>query len=234
MKYINKIDHRYYDQGDYFDKNIHLFNNFGNSFQKYRITNVLRLYKPKKNEKLLDLGCGWGTFCFILASQCKQLVGIDFSKKSIDLCNKELKKSNYKNIRFIKADAKKTGLATESFDVIIAADLFEHLYPKDSDKVITECSRVLKKGGKLVIWTPHRGHILEILKNHNIILKKDISHVSYKSMKYFIQTLHKNGFRIKKMYYVESHLPVFHLLERLLLRYLPLLRRRIAILAEKI
>ena len=109
----------------------------------------------------------------------------------------------------------------------------EHLYPEISEKVLDECRKLLKKEGKLVIWTPNRGHILEILKNNNIILKRDVSHVDYKSMDNLLTSLHKRDFSVRKSYYAESHIPVFRILERLLIPVLPLLRRRIAILAEK-
>ena len=81
------------------------------------------------------------------------------------------------------ADARSTGLEPGSFDVVVAADLFEHLYPEDSAAVVTEAFRVLAPGGRFAIWTPSRSHVFEILKNHDILLKRDVSHVDYKSMK---------------------------------------------------
>jgi hypothetical protein len=93
---------------------------------------------------------------------------------------------------------------------------------------------LLKKGGKLVIWTPYQGHILEILRKYNIILKRDVTHVNFKPMEFILDELNKRHFTIKKSYYVESHIPLFRNLEKLLLRFLPIMRRRIAILAEKV
>jgi len=203
------------------------------SFQQYRIAKVLEIYTPGKDEQVLDLGCAQGTFCFALAPLCRQITGVDYSSKTIDVCNMLLQKSPYSNIQFVCADAQHTGLKSESYDTIISADLFEHLYPEVSEKVLDECKRLLKKGGKLVIWTPHRGHILEILKNNNIILKRGIGHVDYKSMDRLLGSLLKRNFSIQKAYYAESHIPVFRVLERLLISVLPLFRRRIAILAEK-
>jgi len=228
------MDKEYYDKSKYFDKRAKVFADLENPFQKYRISKVLQLYTPSKEERVLDLGCGWGTFCFIVAPLCRQVTGLDFSQKSIDLCNRLLGEKNFSNIKFICADAQDTGLESESYNVIICADLFEHLYHKISEKVLDECRRLLKKKGKLIIWTPHRGHILEILKNNNIILKKDVSHVNYKSMNYLIKNLTMRNFLIKKSYYVESHIPFFRSIERLFMRFLPIMRRRIAILAEKI
>ena len=224
----------YYDGDGYFDETIETHVDLlKGCFQKYRISKVLEIYSPGKDEHVLDLGCALGTFCFALAPLCKRITGVDYSKKAIKLCNKFLETSEYCNIKFVCADAQNTWLAPESYDVIICADLLEHLYPEVSEKVLDECRRLLKKRGKLVIWTPHRGHILEILKNNNIILKRAISHVDYKSMARLLASLDKRNLSIRKAYYVESHIPVFRVLERLLIPVLPMMRRRIAILAEK-
>jgi cyclopropane fatty-acyl-phospholipid synthase-like methyltransferase len=227
------IGKEYYDDSAYFDSQTSTFMDLDNPFQQYRISNVLRIYTPQKNERVLDLGCGWGTFVIMLAPLCKEVVGLDFSSKSIDLCNQFLEKEQKKNVKFVCADAADTGLEAGSFDLIISADLFEHVYPEDFERIIDECQRLLRPGGKLSIWTPHRGHILEILKNNDIILKRDIAHVDYKSMGGMIVSLKKKGFAIRKSYYAESHVPILRTIEKLLLRIIPIFRRRIVILAEK-
>ena len=83
------------------------------------------------------------------------------------------------------------------------------------------------------MWTPNRGHILEVLKNRDIILKRDISHVDYKSMEEMERLLTAAGFEIEKAYYAESHIPGLRVAEGLLQTVVPLLRRRIAVLGRK-
>ncbi len=229
-----KITQDFYDESDYFEEVESIADLLKSLFQKYRITNVKRIYSPNRQERVLDLGCALGTICFALAEECKEIIGIDYSHKAIEIANRLLKNSTYRNVKFICSDAQYIkDLESQSIDVIICADLFEHLYPEASEKVLDESKRLLKKDGKLVIWTPHRGHILEILKNNNILLRKDISHIGYKSMNYFLSHLQKRNFSILKAYYVESHIPLFRIVERLLLPILPIMRRRIAILASK-
>ena len=84
-----------------------------------------------------------------------------------------------------------------------------------------------------MIWTPHRGHILEKMKSNNILLKRDPAHVDYKSMRIIVDELEKRRFKVIKKYFTESHLPLWNLIEKIGLPFIPLLRRRIAILAEK-
>lgn len=228
-----KIDADYYDKSDYYEENLERFSDLNDPFQRYRIRNILKLYTPQKGETLLDLGCGWGTLSFVLSPYCQRIVGIDFSQKSVDICNRLLQKKNLPNVTFQKADATKTNFPDDTFDVIVSADLFEHIYPQDYELMIAECRRILKKDGKLVIWTPHRGHFLEIMKNNNIIFKKDISHVDYKSMATLTGSIERTGMKVIKSYYASGHVPVVNLLETLFAPIFPFMRRRIAVLAQK-
>ena len=137
------------------------------------------------------------------------------------------------NVAFICADAGDTGLPAASADLVVAADLFEHLYPEDSARVAAEAWRILRPGGRFAVWTPHRGHILEILKNNRILLSPDPTHVDYKSMERTTGLLRDAGFDVRRAYYAESHLWGLRVAERLLGRWIPLLRRRIAVLGIK-
>ena len=228
------IDKEHYDSSAYFEgKHASHLTDLNSSFQRYRIAKVTGIRPPNLEDRVVDLGCGWGTFCFALAGQVSEVVGIDFSRKSIGLCEEILSRTGQKNVRFVQADAGDTRLPADTFDLVIAADLFEHLYPEDSKRVAAEAFRILAPAGHFVTWTPHRGHILEIMKNNNFILKNDVTHVDYKSMTQMKALLAGAGFKIEKAYYAESHLPGLQVLERSLQSFLPLLRRRIAVLGRK-
>lgn len=229
-----RIDREYYDRSDYFEGEAAHLQDMESPFQRYRVRKVLEIYRPGPEERVLDLGCGWGTFGFALAPEVQMVVGVDFSERSIALCRERLSHTGFDNLRFLHADAGDTGLEPDSFDVALAADLLEHLYPEDSDRVVRETHRVLRRGGRFAIWTPHRGHVLEILKNNRIFLKPDPTHVDYKSMHRLREMLQDAGFVIEKAYYAESHLPGLRDLERALMSFVPLFRRRIAVLARKV
>jgi len=199
----------------------------------YKLKKVFKLYSPGKNERVVDLGSAWGAFSFELAPYCKQTIGVDFSETAAKYCMKRLRSEKLANLSFVCADAQNTGLKPDSIDSIFCSDLVEHLYPNQFLNMLDECKRILKPKGKLVIWTPHRGHILEKMKNNDIILKRDPAHVDYKSMSLIVAELKSRGFAIEKNYYTESHLPVWKYIEKVGLPFIPLLRRRIAILAEK-
>jgi 2-polyprenyl-3-methyl-5-hydroxy-6-metoxy-1,4-benzoquinol methylase len=229
----DRIDRGYYNRSDYFEGGTTHLTDLDSRFQRYRIAKVREIYDPRAGARVVDLGCGWGTFGFTLAPAVAEVVGVDFSERSVALCERRLQADPMPNLRFVCADAGATGLEGGKWDLVIAADLFEHLYPEDSERVVREAHRLLKPGGRFSIWTPHRGHILEVIKNRNILLEADPTHVDYKSMGRLCAMLENAGFTIVRAYYSESHLPGLRLLERALQRWVPLLRRRIAILARK-
>lgn len=226
-----RIGREFYDSTDYFE-GAHLVDP-ESRFQRYRVAKVLEIHRPGPQDRVVDLGCGWGTFDFALADDVGSIIGVDFSERAIAFCERRLVEEPHANVRFLRADAGDTGLEGGAYDVVLAADLFEHLYPDDSARVAREAFRILRPGGRFVTWTPHRGHILEILKNHDILLKRDISHVDYKSMRDMKELLTGAGFRIERAYYAESHLPGLRVVERALQTVIPLLRRRIAVLGRK-
>ena len=226
---------KYYDESDYYtsEASVKQLADINTFFQRYRLSKILEIYAPGKDEKVLDLGCGWGTLEKALAPRVKEITGVDYSAKSVEVCQRAFQGSEYKNVSFLRADASATGLEAGAYDTIICADLVEHLYPEVFEKTLEECRRLLKPGGRLVIWTDCRDGLLTILREHDFLLAKDHSHVDYKTLEGMKASLARLGFETQKAYYAESHIPVFSFFERLLIPYLPLARRRIAVLASK-
>ncbi|MEQ9569233.1 MAG: methyltransferase domain-containing protein [Longimicrobiales bacterium] len=227
------IDRAWYDSSTYFDGDTAHLVDLDSPFQRYRVERVLAIATPSPEDRVVDLGCGWGTFEWVLGGRVQEMVGVDFSERSIELCRERLARDPLPAVRFVRADAGDTGLEGGAYDLVICADLFEHLYPDDSARVAREAFRLLRPGGRFSVWTPHRGHILEVLKNNRILLKPDPSHVDYKSMERLRALLGNAGFEIERAYYAPSHLPGLRTLERAVQRVVPFLRRRIAVLGRK-
>ena len=223
----------YYDNSDYFNGARYNFADEKGGFNEYITRNVLKIYYPNKDEKILDIGCGWGNISIALQKEKFDMTSLDYSLEAIKLCKDTAKKLNLDSTKFICRDATNTGLESGSVDVVFCGDLVEHLYPKVYEELLRETYRILRKGGKFIIYTPNPQHIFEMFRRHNIILKKAVSHVDYKTMDRLITSLNKNDFSIKKSFYIESHIPVFNKIEKLFMSSLSIFRRRNAVLAIK-
>ena len=107
---------------------------------------------PKGNS-LLDVGAGQCKF----KDNCKHLKYI-----SQDLCKYDgidEGKWDYNNID-IKSDITKIPLKSKSIDAVLCTDVFEHI--PDAVKAVKEITRLLKKGGKLIISTPFSCNIHQL------------------------------------------------------------------------
>lgn len=108
----------------------------------------------KKGKNLLDLGCGQGVFLARLVREYGvKGTGVDISKKSIEFANKTY--SN-KSLKFINSDINKLPFRSSCFDYVVSFDVLEHI--KDQEKAVNEMVRVLKKGGKILIYTLNRNY----------------------------------------------------------------------------
>ena len=105
-----RIDKDYYDSSDYFEgKAAHLLDS-SSRFQRYRVSRVTEIYHPRREDRVIDIGCGWGTFSFALADEVAEVVGVDFSGKSVEICNQRLTENPKQNLRFLCTNASSTGL----------------------------------------------------------------------------------------------------------------------------
>jgi ubiquinone/menaquinone biosynthesis C-methylase UbiE len=122
--------------------------NLSNIYHKHRQKNSLELLNPKKDEIILDAGCGIGEFTKRIAKKCLKVYGVDVSEIVI----KKAKKNSPKNCIFRQGDLENLNFSNQFFDKIISIETIEHvLHPT---KVLKEFNRLLKKEGKLVICIP--------------------------------------------------------------------------------
>ena len=98
--------------------------------------------KKKANERLLDLGCGNGSF--LLRARCAgwDVVGLDPDPKAVEVaCSQGL------DVRL--GDLGTLDPSIEQFDVITLAHVIEHVH--HPAKVLEACYRLLRTGGFLWI-----------------------------------------------------------------------------------
>ncbi len=101
--------------------------------------------------KVLDVGCGGGLLSNFLALEGHQVTGIDLSQSSLDIARKY---DRTKSVSYRQANAYELPYQKESFDVVCATDVLEHV--EDPKRLISEASRVLNPRGLFFFHTFNR------------------------------------------------------------------------------
>lgn len=104
----------------------------------------------KEGERVLDLGSGSGTDAFIAALKAGEkgkVVGIDMTDEQLEKARKLGEK--FQNISFRQGYIEALPVEDESFDVVISNGVIN--LSAEKEKVFGEISRVLKRGGRMVI-----------------------------------------------------------------------------------
>ena len=229
------IDRNYYDRSYYAKHLSRLAKN--DRFTRVKIRRILSLLLPRKNELILDLGSGVGTIMIALTQAGITALGLDYSWKSLVLARENFRTDSPGSpFRGICCDGRSICLKENSLDGIAAVDFTEHLDDAFLAATLSEAYRILKKGGRLALYTPSVTHLFEKLKKHNILLKEDVSHIGLRSMQDYLMVLRKTGFSTSEFYFEPTHIPLFNLLEMLVM-HAPMIgglaKRRICIRAVK-
>lgn len=128
--------------------------------RKFRTSIALPYVNPES--KICDVGCGLNPYFIKQLSKnlINKPVGIDKTIDSNLASGIELRQADFEHF---------LPVAENEFDVITMLAVIEHLY--DYAKVIADCFRGLKSGGRIILTTPspRSKPILELLANLKII-----------------------------------------------------------------
>jgi ubiquinone/menaquinone biosynthesis C-methylase UbiE len=112
---------------------------------------IVEEFRPSlADARMLDLGVGAGRTTAHFAEAAKEYVGVDFSSKMIDACERRFAQKLGPSLTFMRSDARDlSALGSESFDFVLFSFNGLDTVGGDEDrlKVLREVHRVLREGG---------------------------------------------------------------------------------------
>ena len=106
-----------------------------------------RVAEQKKLGRVLELGCGNGTYSELIAPQASRVLATDYSDEMVAVAKEKLKP--FSNVRVEKRNCFKTGYGDNAFDTVMMINLL-HIIPNPL-AALEEAARVLKPGGKIMV-----------------------------------------------------------------------------------
>lgn len=174
--------------------NPELYNNKHSFVYNYG-EDLINLLNPKKEERILDLGCGSGQLTFKISELVDEVIGIDKSPEMIADA-----KSKFKNIEFMVADASNFTF-NKKFDIIFSNAVLHWVTNyKEAIKCMHEN---LNNNGKIVLEFGGKGNVQKIVNQlRNSLAKRGYLKQSKLQLWYFpsiaeyTTELESAGFRV--------------------------------------
>ena len=109
--------------------------------------------RPLAGLRFLDIGCGGGLLSEPMARLGAEVVGADPAPTNIEVARLHAAESGL-GIDYRATDAETLAAGGETFDVVLAMEVIEHV--PDRDAFIAACAKMLRPGGLLFVATINR------------------------------------------------------------------------------
>ena len=112
---------------------------------------TLDLVGNVRNKRVLDVGCGTGRYCELLAKRGARVVGIDPSSKMLEYAKRKVTPDC--KFELCLGRIENAGLPDGYFDVVVCALVVGHLL--ELEPAMREVSRIIETKGRLVVSDMH-------------------------------------------------------------------------------
>ncbi|AKN17719.1 hypothetical protein MHAE_02860 [Mycobacterium haemophilum DSM 44634] len=99
--------------------------------------------------EVLEAGCGEGYGADLIADVACRVVAVDYDEAAVAHV-----RNRYPRVQVMQANLAELPLADASVDVVVNFQVIEHLW--DQAQFVSECARVLRPSGLLMVSTPNR------------------------------------------------------------------------------
>jgi ubiquinone/menaquinone biosynthesis C-methylase UbiE len=101
--------------------------------------------------RVLEYGCGTGSYAFTLAAHGAEVVGIDISEVAIRLAAERARAESLEHASFVEMNAEAMTFPDASFDLVCGTGILHHL---DLERAVAELCRVMKHDGEAIFMEP--------------------------------------------------------------------------------
>lgn len=178
-------------------------------YRRVIVKNILNHFIKKyfsKGDNVLHAGCGSGQVDTDIRDFI-DITALDISAHALKI----YKKVNGDKCKIVQGNIFSLPFRNDSYDGLYNLGVVEHFTQEEIQQILTECKRVIRPGGKIVIlWPPVFGFTVFVLDSAHFILNKifrmkiklhpdEITRV--KSRKHATETFEKAGFEIIEYYF---------------------------------
>jgi 2-polyprenyl-3-methyl-5-hydroxy-6-metoxy-1,4-benzoquinol methylase len=123
-------------------------------FYGARAAKVLELLDPGPGETIVDVGCGSGYYTRVAAEAGARVVAVDVARNYVEQARAHVGDALADRCAFRVEDAERLSLRDGAVDKVLMTEVIEHV--PDPGPALREATRVLRRGGRLVVSTPSR------------------------------------------------------------------------------
>ena len=135
-----------YDNETFFAGYKGIRDNKNNENNLFEIPTLFSLLPNLNDKTILDLGCGFGEHCKEFVNLgAKKVVGIDISKKMLEVARKE---NSDERIAYLEMAMEDIDSVEDSFDVVVSSLAFHYI--KDFSSIVKAINRKLNSNGVFV------------------------------------------------------------------------------------
>lgn len=157
---------------------------------------IIGFLEPGKGDKIADVGCGLGGFCYKLSRFGSETFGLDISDFAISQAQKSYERDN---LHFQCVDVSNMDFE-DVFDKVVNMYMLEHLTKEESIRLLSKMYNSLVKNGIIVVAVPiEEGNFIR--KSIRYLIKgtivHDPTHVRSITLADIIGELKVAGFKIE-------------------------------------
>jgi len=146
-----------------------------------KLHHLLRLvdFNGWRGKRVLEVGCGAGTDLARFARGGAIVTGVDLAASAIELARKNFEQQGLQG-EFREADGEHLPFDDNTYDLVYAHGVVQ--YTPDGERLVEECRRVLKPGGRLYIVdfgkTDHPRSIVGKMHRHALHKADDLAELA--------------------------------------------------------